>query len=69
MMQAYDPDLEADCRLGDLSPTLVCRRRRDDALLLLGGIQGWWGWKQEEPGKKGTLMYRYSTVASEVLRY
>jgi hypothetical protein len=40
MMQAYDPDLEADCQLGDLSPTLVCRRRPDDALLLLGGDRG-----------------------------
>jgi hypothetical protein len=26
--------------LGDLSPTLVCRRRPDDALLLLGGDRG-----------------------------
>jgi hypothetical protein len=57
MMQAYDPDLEADCQLGDLSPTQVCRRRPDDALLLLGEDRGW-GWKQAEQGKKGTLMYR-----------
>jgi hypothetical protein len=51
MMQAYDPDLEADCQLGDLSPTQVCRRRPDDALLLLGEDRGGDGSRQNK-GKR-----------------
>lgn len=38
--QACDPDLEAGCQSGDLSPTRACRRRLDDALLDRGGGGG-----------------------------